>query len=73
MTNREWLNSLTDQEFAEWCVIDHYGLVKEVECTTESGEKCTLLLPEHQSLNDIARSSTSSLEGIRDWLAKEKR
>ena len=25
MTNREWLNTLTDQEFAEWCI----KLVKE--------------------------------------------
>ena len=39
MTNRELLNSLTDQEFAEWCIIDHFYRFKQIEGTLEMVKK----------------------------------
>ena len=71
MTNREWLNTLTDQEFAEWCIIDHYYRFKQVEGTLENGEKVMIDVPEMNTLREIASTNTSSLGGVLAWLKKE--
>ena len=72
MTNREWLNTLTDQEFAEWCIIDHYYRFKQVEATLEStGEKVMIDVPEYETLREISSNNTSSLGGVLSWLKKE--
>ncbi len=72
MTNREWLNTLTDEEFAKWCIIDHFCRFKQIEATLESGEKVIIDVPEQETLREIASRNTSSLDGVLTWLKKER-
>lgn len=61
MTNREWLNSLSDDDFAVWCL---EGDVFNYETT-----KCE---PPTPRLYTIRISNTSSLYGLKEWLKQER-
>lgn len=72
MTNREWLNTLTDEEFAEWCIVDHFYRFKRTEATLESGKKIIVEVAEQETLREIASSNISSIAGVLTWLKKER-
>ena len=61
MTNREWLNSLSDDDFAVWCI--------EGEEFNFQTTKCEQPTPR---LYTIRVSYTSSLYGLKEWLKQER-
>lgn len=61
MTNREWLNTLTDEEFADWCTdVDVYDFVK--------GKYVGI----HPHRANIVRMCNSGYCGILGWLKEDK-
>ena len=61
MTNREWLNSLSDDDFAVWCI--------EAEVFNYKTAKCE---PPTPRLDNIRFLYTSSLYGLKEWLKQER-
>lgn len=62
MTNREWLNSLTDEEFADWC------------CGQDVIDGRTFKpIGVYPKLNGIKFRHLDSLIGLREWLKEERR
>ena len=61
MTNREWLNSLSDDDFAIWCI--------EAE---EFNSEATKFKQPTPRLHQIRFSYTSSLYGLKEWLKQER-
>ena len=57
MTNREWLNSLSDDDFAVWCI--------EGEDFNYFTFRCEQPTPR---LYTIKVSNTSSISGLKKWL-----
>lgn len=66
MTNREWLQSLTDDEFAEW-LFDDSGYIWDYEKNEMKPRKW---VPTFRSL---CREYRSSYHGVKDWLKEEHR
>lgn len=64
MTNREWLESLSDEDFALW-LCDGYPESLE----QSNGKTITLNTGAHI----IGRGYTDSLGGLRGWLKEERR
>lgn len=60
MTNREWLNNLTDEEFAYWCLFP-----------SELDKDMKPVQP-YPTLENIKYAWTSSYDGLLDFL-KSKR
>jgi len=61
MTNREWLESLTDEEFADWCING-----PSFDYTT-----CKSVQPSPK-LYEIAHRYNSSYLGLMQWLKEER-
>lgn len=61
MTNREWLETLTDEEFADWATGE--------DCYDPHTNKCIGLHPHRKN---VGNQYTSSYGGILSWL-KQKR
>jgi len=61
MTNRDWVNSLSDEDFVKWCLDRDFW----------DSEKSNLSDP-HPRLETIKFSYTSSRYGLLDWLSKER-
>lgn len=61
MTNREWVNNMTDEEFADWCCNEEI-----VDWST--GRNCGIT----PKLRTIKMSYTSSEGGLRIWLKQER-
>ena len=61
MTNREWLNTLSDEDFAKWCVSEEQTDYN----TMEVYQPCP-------RLNTIKFWSTSSYDGLLKWLKEER-
>lgn len=70
MTNREWLNTLTDEQFAEWAVINNpMPFTIEKIC---GGFKITEIPDKlYPRLQEIKANSTSSFYALIEWLKKE--
>jgi len=70
MTNREWLNTLTDEELATFLIDDATFTSTRVRI----GEYETLL-PEqpYPRLSTIRIVCTSSILGVLDWLKQERK
>lgn len=62
MTNREWLESLTDDEFVEWLV-----------GSEDFDQKTMELRPPTPKLETIKRASTSTVAYLKEWLKEERR
>ena len=60
MTNREWVNNMTDDEFADFCC-------NEDNVDFRTGEYIGL----HPHLRTIKMSYTSSEGGLKQWLKRE--
>ena len=60
MTNREWLATLSDEEFAYWCLFD-----------SELDNNLKPIQP-YPTLNTIKYTWTSSYDGLLDFLKKER-
>lgn len=61
MTNRQWVNNMTDEEFANWCCNrDVYDY---------SARKCVGIYPHLQTVKD---AYTSSEGGLKIWLKQER-
>ena len=63
MTNREWLNTLSDKEFVEWLIYDEMyevsnGYIKMYQPTPK--------------LATLARSSTQTETFIKEWLKEDR-
>lgn len=61
MTNREWLQTLTDEEFADWCINGpsfDFATNKPVQPSPK--------------LLEIAHSYNSSFLGLQEWLKQER-
>lgn len=61
MTNREWLNSLTDEEFAQWLL--------GTEIFDEKQYKNLEPTPKLKTLKYLSTESTAYIE---EWLKKER-
>ena len=61
MTNREWLNSLTDEEFADWATGE--------DCWNPSERKYEGLYPHRRTIESMYNSSYG---GILAWLREPK-
>ena len=61
MTNREWLNSLTDDELVEWLTNEH-----SLDWNTMKPRKVS------PTLNEIMFTATSSSWAIQQWLKEER-
>ena len=63
MTNREWLNTLTDEEFADWATYEDTYFI-------ENGVINIYGIYPHR--RNIENMCTSSYGGILDWLKRER-
>ena len=63
MTNREWLNSLSNEDFVEWLIYDEVW---------EASDGCIKIYQPHPKLGTLRRSSTQTGSFIREWLNKER-
>lgn len=61
MTNREWLSTLSDEDFAIWCIFGD-----------EIDLKNDIVKQPFPRLESLKRGYTSSYDGVLEWL-KEKR
>lgn len=61
MTNREWLESLTDEEFVAWLVFDEYINNNTMEP-----------IPPTPKLYTLKYASTNTPEYLRKWLKEER-
>ena len=61
MTNREWLSTLSDEDFAKWCIFGN-------EINLNNG---TVKEP-FPRLESIKRGCTSSYDGVLEWLKEER-
>lgn len=59
MTNREWLNTLPDEDFASWC------------CNPDNFVAGEFIEPSPK-LDTIKFSYNSSYEGLKLWLGEER-
>jgi len=62
MTNREWLNSLTDEDFIKWLI--------DSETFDEKTYKCFEPSPKYDTLK---WSWTSTALGLAEWLKEERK
>lgn len=66
MTNREWLNTLTDEEFTDWLINDEYAngeVIDGIMQMTQPSPK----------LKTLKWSYTISYSGVLEWLGKERK
>jgi len=70
MTNREWLATLTDEEFADWALFDPvpFSFRKNEEGKYVLDSKPDKVYPR---LNELRRRYTSSFQGLIEWLGQE--
>lgn len=70
MTNREWLSTLTDEEFAIWV----FGAPVPIVYRKVNGHFEPDGLPDKLAprLEEIKRRSNSSYHELLDWLSKER-
>lgn len=61
MTNRQWIESLTDDEFADWCCNE--------EIVNWSTGQSVGITPK---LKTIKASYSSSFGGLKEWLKQER-
>ena len=61
MTNREWLATLTDDEFVDWCLGKDF-----IDFNT------FLPIGLYPHLENITSSYTSSFYGLLEWLKQER-
>lgn len=69
MTNREWLNTLTNEEFAEWSVGSPVPM--EFEKVNDSWKVKSITDKLYPRLSEIKVSYASSKAGLLEWLEKE--
>ena len=62
MTNREWLNSLSDEDFVKW--------LTENEIFDEKAYKCLEPTPKYDTLK---WRWTSTALGLTEWLKQERK
>ena len=62
MTNREWLNTLNNEDFVKWCLDREVIDFKTFKSENPSPR-----------LETIKYSYTSSRGGLLDWLGKERK
>lgn len=67
MTNREWLATLTDEEFAEWAT---HGESINLDCLVD--EELYICKQPTPKLETIKYSDTSSYYGLLKWLKEER-
>lgn len=67
MTNREWLNSLSDEDFAKWCVS------KEVDTLVYYDLPCVRFDEPTPRLDTLKGLFTSSSAGLLKWLKEERK
>lgn len=65
MTNREWLQSLSDEDFAKWCINKGGGWFNP---QTKKNE----YFPPYPTLHYIRSGSTSSYDALLKWLGEER-
>lgn len=65
MTNREWLNSLSNKELAEW-LCDCYQT--EIETNLPGNPKFPIFL----GISQLKSQYTCSFYGIKEWLEQER-
>ena len=59
MTNREWLNSLSDDDFAVWCIEGDVFNFKTTKCEQPTPRLITVY-------------KTTDLYGLKEWLKQER-
>lgn len=69
MTNREWLNTLSNEDFAEWCLKEE----KIYLAPNKSGAASCIIIEPTPKLETIRKEYTSSYDGLLKWLNKERR
>lgn len=69
MTNREWLNTLSNEDFAKWCLKEEtvrHIFDKSKNISYEINEPTP-------KLETIRKEYTSSYDGLLKWLNEERR
>ena len=64
MTNREWLNTLSNEDFAKWCLSE--------ECFEWLGGYKTKIIEPTPKLETLRRNYTSSYDSLIKWLDEER-
>ena len=65
MTNREWLRTLSDEEFTKWCLHEEYG--------NFDFQKNTYIREQPSPrLETLKFTSTSSYNALLKWLKEER-
>ena len=78
MTNREWLNSLTDEELMHWLYDERSEIVEWRDSIGyyENGEKVSVKVPIFDKLcprfHEIGRGWTSSSGRFAQWIKEER-
>ena len=65
MTNREWLNTLSDEDFTKWCLYEAQNFFNRK--TNEYD-----IVQPYPTLHTIKISFTSSYDGLLKWLNEER-
>lgn len=81
MTNREWLNSLTNEELMHWLYDEHSEIVEWRDSIgdyyDENGERTNVQIPVFDKLyprfHEIGRGWTSSSGRFAQWIKEERR
>lgn len=79
MTNREWLDSLTDEEFTHWLYDEQSQIVrwKDAIGYDSHGEKVEVQIPIFDKLyprfHEIGRGWTSSSGRFAQWIKEERK
>lgn len=69
MTNREWLNSISDDEYCKWMFSDHGYYQAYNEETHEFEYKFYSYYP---TKCEICHEYANSYEGMKEWLKEER-
>ena len=71
MTNREWLSTLTDEEFVEWALGDYVS----VYLYSENNQIEWFRPPQSYSptLMEIVSNTTSAKIKLKEWLKEERK
>ena len=65
MTNREWLNTLSDEDFVKWCLAEGNMVFDFAKNDYE-------IMQPYPTLHTIKYSFTSSYDALLKWLGEER-
>lgn len=68
MTNREWLNTLSNEDFVKWCLNEENTIIRP----SYTADKMYKICEPTPKLETIKYQYTSSYDGLLKWLDEER-